>query len=77
MPKKDLRIIPFKNNDVIGFDVDFEYNHRQYTVSVRSCRDIIRVYYHSALDDTPEFLDKYTRALRVANKLVKKMEKTK
>ncbi len=77
MTKRDLRVIPYKEDGIVGFDVQYFYKGDLYYVTVRQVYGIIRVYYSFYHDDTIEFLDIYTRALRVASKLVKKLEKTK
>ncbi len=66
MTKYDIRILPYKDDKAVGFYVEFDFNGYTYTIKVIQKIGYIK-----------EFLDVFTRALRVANKLVKKMEKTK
>ncbi len=77
MTKKDIIVQPYKAHDLVGFDISFSYHSRDWVLSVRHIKGITRVYYQVALDDTIEFLDKYTRACRIAYKLAKKLEETK
>jgi len=77
MTKKDLTILSKDKLGFKGYDIDFVYKESSHTISIRDCGGYITIWFPYYRDDTPEFLDVYTRALRVTHKLVKKMSKTK